>query len=189
MLHPVFPHSIKLDTFLAELANAMGDSTRGTPCYLDREAFEVISISESPEYLFDQSPEAQNGEELDESEVLPETVEPSLMDLDRKRFVPISPIPASDLLQEAVAFIEEIEDVEVQNALLATMHAEAPLQAFEQCLYEVPHYRKEWSRYCRIYEKQLAKEWLIRNGVMTPEALGEDPEEYAYLAEEDWAEA
>ncbi|RMG19698.1 MAG: hypothetical protein D6730_21045 [Bacteroidetes bacterium] len=174
------PNSIRLDAFLAEVASALSYSGThyGASFFLDKETLEVLSITEDMRYTYELVTEDEDA--LDETpDWMQDAIQPMfLMEKDPERFIPIDRIPSSDAFREMQAFVEEVDDLEVQHHLANSLRQPKPFRRFKDALLDYPEYRECWFEYRDAYEKELAKEWLIDHGILNPEDLGEDPEAY-----------
>jgi hypothetical protein len=124
--------------------------------YLDRETGEVLSISEDDEG--EDEPEAEDGEEGADEECLREEI-----DSDPDRYVLLSPVPISDLVEWMNSFIQTVKGKELTAPLQKAANSHQPDREFDRALRKNPIERLRWIGFLETQVQETIDGWIEEN--------------------------
>jgi len=128
--------------------------------YLDRETGEVLSISEDDdgEEEPEEDDENDGDEEGSDEEGLREEI-----DSDPDRYVLLSPVPLSDLVEWMNSFILSVKGKDLTAPLQKAANGHQPDREFERALRKNPTERLRWIGFLETQVQEIIDGWIEEN--------------------------
>ena len=130
--------------------------------YLDRESGEVVSISEAENDEAGEDEEEDEGEDGHEEEGDEESLRDEI-ESDPDRFVMVSPVPLSDLVEWMNAFIQTVKETDLSAPLIKAANGHHPDREFDRALRKNPTERLRWVGFLETQAQEIIDGWVEEN--------------------------
>ena len=127
--------------------------------YLDRETGEVVSLSDSEDEEEDRDEEDEAVEENEEETLREE------MESDPDRFILVTPVSISDLVEWMLTFVHTVTVKDLANQLLQAQNGHHPDREFDRVLRQNPAERALWIGFLETQVQEIIDGWTEENDV------------------------
>lgn len=104
------------------------------------------------------------------------------------KYILVEPVSSRDGYRWMEDFTEQVNDPDLRRRLERALDRPRPFRGFKDVLLDFPAEREQWFEFERLRQREVAQEWLTRNGI-TAELVSNLPPPRTLEAENDQASA